>query len=181
MDTTEKTKLAEKEKIISQEFLDFLEDANRFKKSHIDLKAAINWLFAIAAAALLWMLNSFDKFKIGNTFPFKPLYITVIFTIGISVVFLGIARILLLMYEWSIRSVIQEIEYFPSKVKLFYDSEEEISAKRKELFEEASKVFLDADNFVPLSFKLTCITLIIFLVGLALLTTYVILFLLKCI
>lgn len=177
----ERSKLADKEEETSKELIKLFDKANRFKERYTDLESVLNWLLAIAAAALLWALNSIDKFIIERTFQFKPLYITAVICLGLSVVSFGTARSLLIIYAFFTKTARADIGYLPSKVLFFLDSKEDILSERKKTFMGAVEVLLSMDSMVSLSFKITLTTILLLLPGLFLLTLYVILFLVRCV
>ena len=84
----------------TDKFIEYIQQTDHFRRSHKSIHSLINWLLAISAATMLWLVTSFDKFIQLDKLPFRYLYFMGIFFCGLSVI-----DFLLIKFLFFIREV----------------------------------------------------------------------------
>ena len=158
-----------------------IERYDRFRRSRYSIEKTTNWIFAISAGTFLWLMGSFDKFVISNTMPNKVLYLTAVLFLGVSTVLFFLGKGILYMRQIVIDNTIESIEGLPDRAKLnrLHKTEEELDLMVERILNKKLESWGQWHNTITSTVTLIKYGLLFYIIGLVMLSTYIIIFIVK--
>ena len=162
-------------------FIQKLKRYDRYRLSHSTIEKTTNWIFAINVGTLLWFLGSFDKFLLVNILPNKTLFLITVLFLGISTVLFTLVKGILYLRQIAIDKAIESIEGLPDRVDLNKDTktENELDLMIERISDRSLKLWHEGHNTITFAYSLIKYGLFCYIIGLELLTTYIIIYIIK--
>ncbi len=163
------------------QFTQRLERYDRWRRSKYSIEKATNWMLAINTGTLFLLVASLDKFVVSSVMPAKSLFLLSAFFLGFSVMVLAFFRAILYLREFVTNHALEDIEGLPDRARLNIKTKtkEEI----KEMIERISKrsviIWGAVHNLIPRFLPLIVFAVVSYVLGVLLLTIYVIIFIVK--
>lgn len=163
------------------QFTQRLERYDRWRRSKYSIEKATNWMLAINTGTLFLLVANLDKFVVSSVMPAKSLFLLSAFFLGFSVMVLAFFRAILYLREFVTNHALEDIEGLPDRARLNIKTKtkEEI----KEMIERISKrsviIWGAVHNLIPRFLPLIVFAVVSYVLGVLLLTIYVIIFIVK--
>ncbi len=163
------------------EFTQRLERYDRFQRSRHSLENATNWILAISVGTLLWLLGNFDKFTAQYITTNKSLFLLSALLLGASTIIFALARGALYLRQIGIDKALEDIQGLPDRLRLNIESKtkEELNEMVNRISDRSIKLWRKSHNLIthiPSLFKAGGI---LYIAGLSLVVTYILIFFLK--
>jgi hypothetical protein len=164
----------------ANEFTQRLERYDRFQRSRHSLENATNWILAISAGTLLWLLGNFDKFTAPHITTNKSLFLLPALFLGASTIIFALVRGTLYLRQIGIDKALEDIQGLPNRLHLNIESktEEELNEMVNRISNRSIKLWRKSHNLMSHTPPLFRAGLISYIAGLLLVIIYILIFVL---